>query len=111
VVHDGFSTATAETDDVDLPERPPSVAILAPADGEDAPGRAVSASLGAVNMVDGTPLDDPDASWAIDDDTVGEGLDVWIPPLSPGTHRVALLSHGIRIEQNVEVAPSIVRGD
>lgn len=103
MVHDGFSTATAETEDFDLPDRPPSVAILAPGPDETLQSGQSIRLWGAVNTVEGEPVEDEEARWTIDDEVVGEGLDVWIPPLSAGTHQVALLSHGVRVEHKVRV--------
>jgi hypothetical protein len=105
MVHDGFSTATAETEDFDLPDRPPSVAILTPLDNEMLQSGQSIRLWGVVNTVDGEPVEDAEASWTIDDQVVGRGLDVWIPPLPAGTHQVALLSHAVRVEHRVRVLP------
>ena len=109
MLHDGFSTAVARTRALTVPTRPPTVAIMWPADGATLePSRAVRL-WGAVNGVDGSPIADPDARWSIGRKTVASGLFATIDPLPEGKHRIALRSHGVRTVHAIQVRRAATR--
>jgi hypothetical protein len=88
VAHDGFRSVTAETEAVDLPATPPSVAIVHPEDGQ-------GLRTGTPLHLWGAPLGQTStsgAAWYVDGTEVGTGFDTWIAVPEPGTHSVELRS-------------------
>jgi hypothetical protein len=90
LANDGFHTARATTEPVVLQEKAPSVAILYPADGQQVyPDRLVHLA-GSAARHSGAAIDPASARWFIDDQPVGNGLDLWVENPGAGRHTVRL---------------------
>lgn len=101
LLNDGFETAISKPTTVRLPGRPVQAAILSPREGETlVVGRPLRLWANATGS-DGEPVDDESASWILDDQEVGRGLDIWTEMPPPGEHRVRLV---VRPESSVDVA-------
>jgi hypothetical protein len=91
LVSDGFYSTVSEPAAVDVPPRPPQVAILWPPEGSTV---STSASLhlwGVVTASDGKTLDGDVLRWDIDGEPVGSGSEVWAHlPEWEGEHRATL---------------------
>jgi hypothetical protein len=91
LAHDGFHTVRATTNDVELPARPPSVAILyPPANGRVYGDRQIHL-WGTAASHDGRTIDGGAAEWYVDGKVVGQGLDLWVDNPGAGRHEVALV--------------------
>lgn len=95
VAHDGFHSTESEPIPVDVPSRPPQLAVLHPQDGRTYPAgyelRLFASAIGA-------PADD--AVWLVDGQKVAQGLDAWTA-FEPGDHKVTIAAGGA--EQTVVV--------
>jgi hypothetical protein len=90
LANDGFHTVRSTTDAVNLPARPPSVAILYPGTGARVYGDRLIHLRGSASSHAGASLEADAAEWFIDDKPVGRGLDLWIENPGAGRHRVRL---------------------
>ena len=100
LLNDGFETAVSKPTTVRIPSRPMQAVILSPREGETlVVGRPLRLWANAIGP-DGEPLDDERASWVVDDNEVGRGLDIWTEMPPPGEHRVRLV---LRPEGSVEL--------
>jgi hypothetical protein len=91
LVSDGFHTAVGGPVKIDVPRRPPQVAILWPAEGRavrtDGPVRL----WGVATAGDGRALQGDDLRWELDGEAVGAGREVWIELADwEGEHRCTL---------------------
>jgi hypothetical protein len=73
LAHDGFSTASAQTDAIRVPVRPPEVAILHPSGPEATLQGAELLLWGDAVDCHGEPLPDEQLEWRMDGKTVGTG--------------------------------------
>jgi len=90
LANDGFYTTRQTTEPVTLPDKPPAVAILYPADGQQVyPDRLIHLAGSAASHA-GTAIDPDSAAWFIDDKPVGTGLDLWVENPGAGRHAVRL---------------------
>lgn len=90
LVHDGFSTATSEPVDVDVPERGPIAAILHPRDGQTLIAGQTMQLWAAATDQAGEPLDENASRWELDGERVGTGREVWLTAPQPGEHELVL---------------------
>lgn len=91
IVSDGFHGTTSDAVAVDIPRRPPTVAILWPVDGctvrTDEPVRL----WGVATAADGSAIAAEDMRWILDDETAGSGPESWATLASyDGEHRARL---------------------
>lgn len=95
LAHDGFSTATSEPMQIEVPERAPEVAILYPADGETVLAHSAIEALG--NAVDqaGGPIDGERLEWLLDGEAIGIGRTAFIT-FEPGDHELTLVARAER---------------
>ena len=87
---DGFDTVVAQTDAVELPQRPPSVAILHPADGGSVPRDRLMHLRATLDAPGGAPQDGAALVWSIDGKEVGKGADLWVETPETGRHKVTV---------------------
>lgn len=85
VVHDGFGSTASEPVEVDVPRRPPDLAVLHPRDGFSYPADQ-ELRLWASATGDHDPAE---AVWSVDGEPVAGGLDAWVA-LRAGEHRVSV---------------------
>ena len=90
LAHDGFHTASATTEVLALPARPPAVAILYPSTSARVYGDRLIHLWGSASSFAGAALDAEAAEWSIDGKGVGKGLDVWVENPGAGRHNVLL---------------------
>lgn len=90
MAHDGFSTATATTGAVELPERPPAATILYPREGDRAYAEREMHLWGTAHSAAAGPLPDDAFAWTIDGEPVGRGRDIWVAGPGPGSHEIRL---------------------
>jgi hypothetical protein len=88
--NDGFHTARAMTNVVELPARPPAVAILYPGTGARVYADRLIHLWGTASSYAGSPIEADSAEWFIDDKSVGNGLDLWVENPGAGHHCVRL---------------------
>jgi hypothetical protein len=91
LLHDGFDTAVSRPVSVKVPDRPTSVEILSPREGEMLVTGGVLRLWGSAVRQDGSPSEERPVRWLLDRREVGTGLDVWLDVPDPGTHRVELV--------------------
>jgi len=110
LAHDGFQTASAISDAIPIPARPPIATILHPMDGRPIPAGGVMRLHAAITSPQGGVDDHATIEWRIDGEPVGSGPDDFVETPSPGEHRVELLVEdpGGRV---VEVARLLVIDD
>ncbi|MEW6374060.1 MAG: hypothetical protein AB1584_24365 [Pseudomonadota bacterium] len=90
LANDGFHTARKTTEPAPLPDKPPAVAILYPADGQQVyPDRLIHLA-GSAASHSGAAIAPESATWFIDDKPVGVGLDLWVENPGAGRHTVRL---------------------
>jgi len=77
LVSDGFYTVESEPVYVDIPVRPPQVAILAPAQGSVHKTGDSVRLLGMAIASDGRALSGEALQWELDGETAGSGNEVW----------------------------------
>jgi hypothetical protein len=88
---DGFYTAVSDPVAVELPARPPQVAILHPAGGDTLRTQSPLRLWGAAAAGDGRPLEGEALQWEIDGQAVGSGVEVWAQlPEWEGEHCLTL---------------------
>ena len=90
LANDGFHTVRVMTDVVTMPAKPPAVAILYPGTGARVYGDRLIHLWGSVSSFTGAAIDADAAEWFIDDQPVGNGLDLWVKNCEAGCHRVCL---------------------
>jgi hypothetical protein len=90
LLDDGFSTATGETDEIELPARPPEVTILAPADRAELLSERQMHLLGVASAMDGRHPETEGIVWTIDGKEVGRGPDIWVDTPPAGRHKLEL---------------------
>lgn len=88
---DGFDTEISGHASVHLPQRPPAVSILTPADGETLFAGGTLRLWGAVNVDGHAAVAVEKARWLLDGEPVAEGLDAFcrVPPA--GEHILKLI--------------------
>ena len=93
--HDGFSTATSEPMEIEVPERSPEVAILYPADAATVLAGTAIETLG--NAVDqaGNPIEGERLEWLLDGGPIGVGRTASIT-LESGDHELTLVARAER---------------
>ncbi len=101
LAHDGFHTVRATSDVVELPQRPPSVAIFYPTAGGRLYGDRQIHLWGSASSHAGRPIDG--AEWFIDGSNVGSGFDLWVDNPGPGRHEVRLLVREAGLEGSATV--------
>jgi hypothetical protein len=104
LVHDGFSTAASDPVRMEMPPRPPQVAILHPEEGGILAAGGTMRAWGAVTSPDGEPLADVWCRWLLDGREVGQGTDEWLVAPGPGEHRLTLL---VRAEDGTEAKDTV----
>ena len=87
----GFDTAVSRPVSVKVPDRPTSVEILSPREGEMLVTGGVLRLWGSAVRQDGSPSEERPVRWLLDRREVGTGLDVWLDVPDPRTHRVELV--------------------
>ncbi len=103
LVHDGFSTATSDPVEVDIPARPPIASIMHPREGQTLLAGQPMQLWAAVADQAGHPLGDEVCKWILDGDDVGEGKEVWLEAPRPGEHEVTLVAIGPGEDARVSV--------
>ncbi len=96
LAHGGFFTGESDVLRLEVPARPPEVAVLHPTDGRTLPAGGVLQVAG--NAVDqgGRPLPDDALLWLLDGQELGAGRELWIAAPDPGDHELVLV---VRSEQ------------
>lgn len=87
IASDGFHTTQDESAAFAIESHDPVAAVVSPAAGEAFPSCAAIPLRGTFYDPEG-PLEA--ASWSLDGAPAGDGLDLDLPPLSPGEHKAAL---------------------
>jgi hypothetical protein len=91
LVSDGFHTVASPPVWVDVPERPPEVAILWPTAGSTVRSGSAVRMWGVATASDGRSLQDAALSWELDGESVGVGTEVWSASANgDGEHRATL---------------------
>lgn len=94
IVSDGFHGATSDAVPVDIPGRPPTVAILWPVDGSTVRTDEPVRLWGVATAADGRVIAAEDMRWILDDEAVGNGPETWAALASyDGEHRATLKVH------------------
>ena len=108
LVTDGFHTSASEPFRIDVPWRPPSLAVLWPrAEAPVAPGVPLRL-WGVATACDGRPLDGEEVEWLLDGERVAVGADQWVTTeLSDGDHRVVLRANDGQTSAETEVVFSV----
>ena len=99
VANDGVRSSEVEAGPVEVPARPPTIHILAPADGVRLPFGIPVSVLGCCVDMGGKPCSQEDAVWSLDGERFAAGTFVAvIPEPGPGTHRLTFshLDHGAK---------------
>jgi hypothetical protein len=91
LVNDGFHTTRATTNVVELPARPPSVAILHPTPAGRVYADRQMHLWGTATSHAGRRIEADAAEWYIDGTSVAEGFDAWVDTPGAGRHEVALV--------------------
>jgi hypothetical protein len=91
LAHDGFSTAVSESVAIEIPARPPSVAILHPQDGRTLQAGGTLRLWGAATSGAGEPVNPERTRWLIDGQEVARGLDAWVVAPPEGDHECTLV--------------------
>jgi hypothetical protein len=92
VVHDGFHVTTSEPVTLEVPTRPPAVAILHPLNRQTLRAEHAVRLHGLATSGDGEPVAPKRCRWLLDGEDVGTGLDVWITAPAEGEHKVTLVA-------------------
>ena len=90
LVHDGFSTASATSAVVELPESAPTVTILHPTEASEVYDEREIHLWGTATGNTGESIAGEAFAWYIDGDRVGAGPDLWVAGPGPGRHEVRL---------------------
>lgn len=90
LVSDGFLTATSDPVDVEVPDRPPAVAILGPREGQTIVAGGPMRLWGAATVagLDTRPIER--MQWILDGEPLAGGLDCFVTAPPAGTHRLEL---------------------
>lgn len=91
-VSDGFDSARAVSGVVQVPHKPPTVAMLSPAEGARIRVGGVLRLWGAATDEQGKPLPDVSCEWLIDGQPVETGSDLIIAAPAPGRRQITLRS-------------------
>jgi hypothetical protein len=114
VTNDGVRSSEAEVASLDLPERPPTVHIIAPRDNARLPfGQPVSV-LGSCLDVGGHPCSSEFVVWSLDGEQFAAGTFVAAVEIAqPGSHQLTLayVSESIRVESSVNLDVEEPDGD
>jgi hypothetical protein len=90
LVSDGFLTATSDPVDVEVPERPPEVAILGPREGQTIVAGGPMRLWGAATTAASDDRPIKRAEWTLDGEQVADGLDTFVTAPPAGVHRLEL---------------------
>jgi hypothetical protein len=90
LAHDGFSTASAATDTIQLPPRPPTVTTLYPKTDDVVYAERHLHLWGTATSAYDAPISDERFVWSIDGNEVGRGRDLWVDSPEPGHHELRL---------------------
>ena len=94
IVSDGFYGTTSDSVTVDIPARPPQVAIMWPVDGSTVRTDEPVRLWGTATSSDGTTLPDDAMKWYLDGEAVGHGQELWVSlPDWDGEHTATLRAH------------------
>ena len=106
VAQDGFSQATSAPVRVNVPKRPPIVAILHPLDRLTLQAGRTLRLQGMATEPGGEPSDPERCVWRIDGEEVARGFDAFLAAPDEGNHVVAFTAEGEggRAEARVRVA-------
>jgi hypothetical protein len=93
LLHDGFTTAVSEPIPIEVPRRPPAVAILTPECGQTLYAGSPMRLWGSVTDATGAPLGEESSRcrWLLDGQEVGHATDLWLSAPAPGEHRATLI--------------------
>lgn len=92
---DGLRSGMARSDPFDLPERPPRVVIVSPADDGVLPPDQPLSLIGFALDPAGRGLPDERLVWMVDGHPIAEGQRlVATDPMAPGGHEIALIYRG-----------------
>jgi hypothetical protein len=91
LAHDGFFTAASEPVSLEIPQRPPTAAILHPRDGSRMEAGSVLRLWGTGTNGSGRSAEPGFARWLIDGYEVARGLDVFVTAPGEGKHRCTLI--------------------
>lgn len=91
LVHDGFFTTISDPISIEIPSKPPSVAILYPKDNSKILAGGGLRLWGSAISSSGNPIEPSFAHWIIDDKEVARGLDVFIKAPEEGEHNCILV--------------------
>jgi len=91
-VHDGFHITTSEAVDVEVPGRPPTVALFHPRDQQILRAGGTLRLHGIATSADGKPVDPPHCHWQIDGVSIAAGIDAWVVAPTPGEHHATLVA-------------------
>jgi hypothetical protein len=110
VAHDGFFSSVSEPIEVNLPERPPVVAILHPIDGHTYAANQILRLWGSISGLRREAVQTERAVWLLGDTEIGRGLDTWTT-LEPGEHRLTLQIDSEAGTAEASVIVTVLRGD
>lgn len=89
LVSDGFHTAVSRNLNVEIPQRPPTVSILSPRDGQTFVAGAPMRLWAVASDSRGESVSDDSAYWNVGRDEP-TGLDVYVEAPKPGKHRATV---------------------
>ena len=90
LAHDGFHTVTAVSEPIQLPTKPPAVAILYPKSAARLDGSRQIHLFGVASSYVQGEVDPKTAIWYLDDQPVATGFDAWVDRPSPGQREIRL---------------------
>lgn len=104
LVSDGFHTAVSRLVTVTIPDRPPSVSVMSPREGQTFVAGEAMRMWGAVSYGDGESVEVKSARWLVDGKEVATGLDVFVTAPPAGDHRLtlAVIAKGAKADQTVK---------
>ena len=88
LAHDGFHTVSAETETMELPPKPPALAILYPGPSARVYAEKQIHLVGNASSFHGSSLSGEQLTWYIDDNLVANGFDTWVDNPGPGRHEL-----------------------
>jgi hypothetical protein len=91
LVSDGFFTTVSDVIRVELPQRPPDAAILAPSERTRLEAGSVIRLWASVSGLEDDGKSQEYVFWYIDGEQVASGLDAFVVAPQPGEHRLTLL--------------------
>ncbi len=105
---EGVRSAEVEAGSIDVPARPPTVHILAPAPDSRLPFGQPMSVLGCCLAMNGHPCPSEGISWSVDDQRFAVGVNIAaLEGLAPGSHRLTLSYQGkddtLRVETSLTV--------